>query len=130
MPRQQEAQKTRKAQENCKVCSRVAGAEMRGTSIGAPDPNHWGFTTHASWFIPSHPHPYHGPKSTSQFSCSPFRIINFRARLASESRVQIALCSISSDRVVVSLAGDVGLAILPEGGEGIGFRQVVGGKLQ
>ena len=46
------------------------------------------------------------------------------------ARVQIALCSISSDRVVVSLAGDVGLAILPEGGEGIGFRQVVGGKLQ
>ena len=55
-------------QENCGVCSRMAGAEMRGTSIGAPDLKHWGFTTRASWFIPSHPHLHHGPKSTLQFS--------------------------------------------------------------
>ena len=32
----------------------MAGAEMRGTSIGAPEVKYWGFTTRCSWFIPSH----------------------------------------------------------------------------
>jgi len=32
----------------------------------------WGFTTRCSWFIPSHPHLYHGPKSTLRFSHHPF----------------------------------------------------------
>jgi len=35
--------------------SRVAGVEMRGTSIEPPDLEHWGFTTRSSWFNPSHP---------------------------------------------------------------------------
>ncbi len=34
---------------------RVAGVEMRGTSIEPPDGNHWGVTTRCSWLTPSHP---------------------------------------------------------------------------
>jgi len=41
---------------------------MRGTSIGAPDLKHWGFTTRASWFIPSHPHVNSTRKPTLHFS--------------------------------------------------------------
>ncbi len=39
-----------------------------------------------------------------------------------DARVQIALCSISGDRMVVSLAGNVGLTIPPEAAERIGLR--------